>query len=421
MAIDTLGANALASNSVTTAKIAADAVTSAKIPAGAVVASDVADGSVTTTKLADNAVTSAKALNLGRRNIAINGGMQVAQRATSVSSISSGGSYHTCDRWRLAIDTSGTWTQTQETLAITDPPFVQHGHTKALKMDCTTANGSLSAGSYIQLQHRIEGHDLQRIRTGTSNPAPVTISFWVKATKTGTNIVNVYQDEGGKQVAFSYTINASNTWEHKSITIPGNTHDAINNDNTRGRQFTWYLSAGSNRTSGSLQSTWQNYATGDEAVGQVNHADNTANNFHLTGVQIEQGSSATDFEHRSLGEELQLCKRYFQKFNYSSNTSTATTSNSLPVNCCFNGTVAYGGFGLPVEMRTSGTFSASAANTWIYYTAGNSYTPSVFTAYEMSPHTWGMRYDTSGSWTGGNAVYGRPTTTSSYWQVDAEI
>jgi hypothetical protein len=179
-------------------------------------------------------------------------------------------------------------------------------------MDCTTANGSLSAGSYIQLQYRIEGHDLQRLRTGTSSPAPVTISFWVKATKTGTNIVNVFQDEGGKQVAFSYTINASNTWEHKSITIPGNTHDAINNDNTRGRQFTWYLSAGSNRTSGSLQSTWQNYATGDEAVGQVNHADNTANNFHITGVQIEQGSSATDFEHRSFGEELLLCQRYYE-------------------------------------------------------------------------------------------------------------
>ena len=304
MAIDTIGTNAIAN----------DAVTAAKIPAGAVDADITAipDGSVTTAKIADNAVTSAKALNLGRRNLAINGGMQVAQRTTSVSSISSGGSYHTCDRWRLAIDTSGTWTQTQETLAVTDPPFVQHGHTKALKMDCTTANGSLSAGSYIQLQYRIEGHDLQRLRTGTSSPAPVTISFWVKATKTGTNIVNVFQDEGGKQVAFSYTINASNTWEHKSITIPGNTHDAINNDNTRGRQFTWYLSAGSNRTSGSLQSTWQNYATGDEAVGQVNHADNTANNFHITGVQIEQGSSATDFEHRSFGEELLLCQRYYE-------------------------------------------------------------------------------------------------------------
>ena len=288
-----------------------------------------------------------------RKNLAINGGMQVAQRATSVSSISSGGSFHTCDRWRLAIDTSGTWTQTQETLAVTDPPFVQHGHTKALKMDCTTANGSLSAGSYIQLQYRIEGHDLQRIRTGTSNPAPLTISFWVKATKTGTNIVNVFQDEGGKQVAFSYTINASNTWEHKSITIPGNTHDAINNDNTRGRQFAWYLSAGSNRTSGSLQSTWQNYEIGDEAVGQVNHADNTANNFHITGVQIEQGSSATDFDHRPIGEEMLLCQRYFYRFtghgtlfyaDYYSN-DTFITKEPLPVEMRVNPTVTTRGTG----------------------------------------------------------------------------
>jgi hypothetical protein len=316
---------------------------------GSVTTAKLADGGVTTAKIADDAVSTAKlyAENLGRRNLAINGGMQVAQRATSVSSISSGGSYHTCDRWRLAIDTSGTWTQTQETLAVTDPPFVQHGHTKALKMDCTTANGSLSAGSYIQLQYRIEGHDLQRIRTGTSSPAPVTISFWVKATKTGTNIVNVYQDEGGKQVAFSYTINASNTWEHKSITIPGNTHDAINNDNTRGRQFTWYLSAGSNRTSGSLQSTWQNYATGDEAVGQVNHADNTANNFHITGVQIEQGSSATDFDHRPIGEEMMLCQRYFQIHE--------NIQMAAYVNAAYRRAESY--FALPTQMRANPSVS----------------------------------------------------------------
>ena len=311
----TVAAGDVADGSITTAKLADDAVTSAKLGASAVDATALASNAVTTAKVADSAVTTVKTsgLNLGRRNLAINGGMQVAQRNTSQTGISSGGSYHTLDRWRLAIDTSGTWTQSQEALAVTDPPFVQHGHKTALKMDCTTANGSLSAGSYIQLQYRIEGFDLQRLRTGSSSPAPMTISFWIKATKTGTNVVNVFQDEGGKQVAFPYTISASNTWEHKTITIPGNTHDAINNDNTRGRQITWYLSAGSNRTSGSLQSTWQNYATGDEAVGQVNHSDSTSNNFHITGVQIEQGSLATDFEFRPFGEELIMCKRYYEK------------------------------------------------------------------------------------------------------------
>ena len=304
----------IADGSITTAKLADDSVTVAKVGAGAIDATALASNAVTTAKVADGAVTQVKTTSVGKnKNVCINGGMRIAQRSASVSSISSGGAYHTCDRWRTVVDTSGTWTQTQETLAVTDPPFIQHGHTKALKMDCTTANSSLSAGSYIQLQYRIEGRDMQQFRTGTSGPAPMTISFWVKATKTGTNIVNSYQDEGGKQVAFAYTISASNTWEHKSITIPGNTHDYINNDNTRGRQLTWYLSAGSNRTSGSLQSTWQNYATGDEAVGQVNHADNTANNFHITGVKVEVGNVATDFEHLPIAQELQLCQRYFQR------------------------------------------------------------------------------------------------------------
>ena len=153
----------------------------------------------------------------------------------------------------------------------------------------------------------------------------------------------------------------------------------------------------------------------------VNNMDSTSNTFYITGVQLEVGDSASDFEHRSFGEELQLCQRYFQKWNYSSDTNDISASNSLPVNCCFNGTIAYGGCMLPVPMRTGGTFSASAANTWVYYTAATAYTPSVLTAYEMGPHTWGMRWETSGSWSGGNAVYGRPTTTSSYWQVDADF
>ncbi len=291
--------------------------------------------------------------NMQGRNIIINGAMQIAQRSTSVSSISSGGAYHTCDRWRLAIDTSGTWTQTQETLAVTDPPFLQHGITKALKMDCTTANGSLSAGSYIQLQYRPEGFDLQQLKTGTSDPASMTVSFWVKATKTGTNVLNVYQDEGGKQVAFTYTISSSDTWEHKTITIPGNTHDAIANDNTRGRQITWYLSAGSNRTSGSLQSTWQNYATGDEAVGQVNHSDSTSNNFHITGVQCEIGEQASSFDHRSHAEELALCERYYQ--NYVTNKLYFNGTNE-PSSEVGNSRI------LPTQMRTLPTIGNKSSS-----------------------------------------------------------
>ena len=136
MAIDTLGANALASNSVTTAKIAADAVTSAKIPAGAVVASDVADGSVTTAKIADNAVTSAKALNLGRRNLIINGDMKIQQRyaAAAVTQAPHNG-YGGPDRWKTFVSGGGAYTITQDSGHQADT-----GHDKALKLAVTTAD-----------------------------------------------------------------------------------------------------------------------------------------------------------------------------------------------------------------------------------------------------------------------------------------
>ena len=145
MAIDTLGANALASNSVTTAKIAADAVTSAKIPADAVVATDIAAGSITTAKIADNAVTSAKALNLGRRNIVINGGMKVAQRNISVTGIGDSAGYFTVDRFNVKRgNLSGRLTMSQDN----DTP---EGFTKSLKLDCTTADAGVEAGQYFMI------------------------------------------------------------------------------------------------------------------------------------------------------------------------------------------------------------------------------------------------------------------------------
>ena len=112
----------IADGSITTAKLADDSVTVAKVGAGAIDATALASNAVTTAKVADGAVTQVKTTSVGKnKNVCINGGMRIAQRSASVSSISSGGAYHTCDRWRTVVDTSGTWTQTQETLAVTDP------------------------------------------------------------------------------------------------------------------------------------------------------------------------------------------------------------------------------------------------------------------------------------------------------------
>jgi hypothetical protein len=245
---------------------------------------------------------------LSNRNLIINGAMQVAQRGTSASSLSSGDAYSTVDRFMRRIATAGTWTQSQST----DVPSGQ-GFATSLKMDCTAANSSLSATSDLQIQYRFEGRDLQQLAYGASSAKQITLSFWVKATKTGTNIVRLFQDDGSDQTAKAYTVNASDTWEYKTITFSGNTASAIANDNTRGLILIWHLAAGSNKTSGSLSDTWASYVEANEAVGQVNHADSTDNNFYITGVQLEAGDTATPFEHRSYGQELALCQRYYAK------------------------------------------------------------------------------------------------------------
>ena len=266
------------------------------------------DGTVTTAKLASDSVTYEKiGYNANQyRNIIINGDMSIAQRATSASSITSSG-YHTVDRWRPTISSAGTWTISQST----DVPTGQ-GFGYSQKFDCTTADASLSAGDYVVLQQRIEGQNLQYLKKGTSSAESTTLSFWVYATKTGTNIVELYDNDNTRQISKSYTISSSNTWEKKTVTFAGDTSGAFGNDNARSLDVRWWLGAGSNYTSGTLSTTWTSSTNANRAVGQVNHADNTSNNFYITGVQLEAGTTASDFEFLPYDVNLQRCQRYYQ-------------------------------------------------------------------------------------------------------------
>ena len=157
------------------------------------------------------------------------------------------------------------------------------------------------------------------------------------------------------------------------------------------------------------------------SAAQANVAITSGDFFEFTEVQLELGTEATPFEHRSFGQELALCERYFQKYNYSSNTSSADTQNTLPLVAAYSGGTGYAGHKLTHTMRTSPTFSASAANTWVFYAGGSSYTPSEMTAYETGPSMWGQKYVATSNFTTGHAVYGRASSTSSYYQFDAEL
>jgi len=242
----------------------------------------------------------------GRRNLLYNGAMQVAQRGTSEAGITGNG-YYTADRWLTHLITQGTWTQSVEN----DAPDGS-GFSKSVKLLCTTADPSPAAGDALRFRQYLEGQDLQRIAKGTSSAQQLTVSFWVKANVTGTYIVELFDDNNSRTVSASYTVASSATWEKKVVTFSADTTGVFDNDNNKSLLVTWWLGAGSDATSGTLQTSWGTWVEANRAVGQVNLASAVNNYWQITGVQLELGDKATPFEHRPYGEELALCRRYFQ-------------------------------------------------------------------------------------------------------------
>jgi hypothetical protein len=243
------------------------------------------------------------------RNLVINGDMQIAQRGTSTASITTSG-YRTADRWNSDMSSLGTWTQSVENDAPTGSGF-----RKSLKMLCTTADASPAAGDYIYVNQVLEGQNLQQVKKGTSAAEQLTVSFWVKANVTGTYILEFYDVDNARQVSKSYTINASGVWEYKTITFAADTTGAFDNDNAASLGVNFWLSAGTNFTSGTLQSTWVSSTTANRAVGQVNIASAISNYWQITGVQFEVGDTATPFEFKSVEDELLECQRYYFRVN----------------------------------------------------------------------------------------------------------
>jgi len=291
--------------------------------------------------LANDGTCTANITNKPNRNLIINGAMQIAQRGTSAT----GTGYKTVDRFTSIGNGSQGLTQSQDT----DVPTGQ-GFSKSLKFDCTTANASPSAGNYVSIQYKIEGQDLQQIANGTSSAKKVTLSFWVKSPKTGNHAVGINKpDSTGRQNTKTYSVSTANTWEKKTITFDGDTSGGgIANDNGIGFNINWFLLAGS--TYNSIDSTsWVNYSSGTWAYGHaVNVFDNTNNNFYITGVQLEVGSVATDFEHRSFAQELALCQRYYQVI-------VEGTNKAICLAVSFTGNNGYGFIDLKTTMRAAPT------------------------------------------------------------------
>jgi hypothetical protein len=264
--------------------------------------------------------------------------MQIAQRSSSVASITSG-SYYTADRWYMDCGTLGTWTQSVENDAPTGSGF-----RKSLKMLCTTADASPSAADTLTVHQRIEGQNLQHIKKGTAAAEQLTVSFWVKSNVTGTYIVDFYDNDNTRQISKSYTISASGTWEKKTITIPADTTGAFDNDNDLSLFVFFWLSAGSNFTSGTLNSSsWTSATNTNRTVGQTNLASAISNYWQITGVQLEVGDTATPFEFKSVEDELVECQRYFWRGFVAAGGAWGGSGGTVPLV----------GWSYPVKMRTA--------------------------------------------------------------------
>ena len=280
-----------------------------------------------TTVSSERLSTNVKTSNLGTelkkkvgqaKNLIINGSMQVAQRGTSATGKTTSGIYAT-DRMNLTVGSAGTWTVSQDS----DSP---NEFAKSTKFQCTTANSSLGTGAFLLLGYRFEGHDVQSLAKGTSSAKTFTVSFHVKSNKTGTYILGVNDRDNSRNNSKPYTISSANTWEKKTITFEADTTGVLGDDANESLRLDFWLGAGTDFTSGSAVTGWESTTNANRAKNlSVNLADNTANNWYITGLQLEVGSVATDFEHRSFGQELTLCERYFEKsYNYSVVSGTAT-------------------------------------------------------------------------------------------------
>jgi len=259
---------------------------------------------------ADTAQEVRNAIGAGRKNLIINGAMQVAQRGTSSTGVTSGG-YYTVDRHEIYH--SGLDQLSLDLSQDTDSPdgFVYSHKIVAATPETVVSPGELSCPIF----YRIEGQDLQHLNWGTSDAKSVTLSFWVKSNVTGTYTVSFFKTLSSNRVqSHTFSIDTAGAWEYKTITISGDTSVGIYNTNTTGLGIYFNSVVGSNYTDGTEATVWSTYGTNNWAVGHTADWGEDADDYiNITGVQLELGSTATDFEHRSYGEELALCQRYYQQ------------------------------------------------------------------------------------------------------------
>ena len=382
----------LATNSVTTVKIAADNVTTAKIAAANVTAAKV----------------SSDVSQLGK-NLIQNGAYNVAQRGTSFAAHAD---TYSLDRWLYSKDaTAAAITVTQDT----DVPAGE-GFGTSIKIDVTTADASIAATDLARFTQRIEAQNLVQLKYGASGAKTMVLSFWIKSTKIGTFSIFAFSEDGSRWFNASYTVDVTNTWEYKTVTIAGDTGGTITNDTGIGLIIGWTLIAGSNFVA--TADTWAGNA--DYAASSYSMLDSTSNNILITGVQLEVGSVATDFEHEPISVTLEKCQRYFEYLSFG-------IVNGEPVGWGVAASTSTFLAAIPfrVVKRVAPTLGSSAAATFaVVYTGGATAAVggiAALTAGESNLQLVGTGVAGSPLTDGASIILRRDTTDTTFISISADL
>ena len=293
-----------------------------------------------------------------------NGAMMVCQRATSAPSLSSG-SHYVIDRMLFAVN-EGTFTMSQHS----DGP-TGSGFKKCLKIDCTTADASLTSDGAVNIGHRFEGLNLRSMRKGYSDAKKVTWAFWVKTNKTGNYVAELKDHDNTRTVGQVFSVSSANTWEKKVLVFPADTStgDKFTQDEALSMDCKIWLAAGTDYTSGTLDTAWADQTNANRAVGlNVNIADNTDNEFLTTGWQLEIGeytaTTIPPFRHLPFALDLLRCQRYFQ-------IKADGNSQFFEMGGMYSGSVANGFTQGPCRMRNAPTVYVADGSNYFSFRSDN--------------------------------------------------
>jgi hypothetical protein len=320
------------------------------------------------------------------RNVIINGAMNVAQRGTSSTGIGASSGYFVCDRWRFSKGgdaSAGRFTMTQDSSA-------PEGFANSMKLACTTTDTSIAADEFLFIGQRIEGQNMQTFAKGTSSAKPFAVSFYVKGNASATYVCELADQDNGRQI--SKTFNVTTDWTRVELNFPADTTGALDDDNAKSFELFFILHAGSNYTSGTINSSSWASSTDANRVGSgtTSFFDSTDRTFFITGVQLEVGQNPTTFEHEPFERTLEKCQRYYAEKEIH---QTYMDSNA--------DSAQYLGYDLPVEQRADGT--GSVITQVVYWSGGapTNVTPNVY------PKTDHIRITTSSLSSARGMVSGR--------------